>query len=154
MIILDFILWLLWAFIMMGVSENLIHKYLMHKRFFRNEKLNWIWYNHAVLHHKKDDNSHNIDLSIWNHLIIGSPLLITLFFLSPIGLSAVLLVFLHHSYIWTHAHRAIHGLEKNWLQKTKLYNKMYEHHIRHHYHTNRNFGVVHLWTDKLFRTKI
>lgn len=152
---IEFFLWLIWAYLLMGAAEYLIHKYLMHKRFFRNEKLNWIWFNHAVLHHKKGENHHNVDLSLWNHLIIGSPLLILFYFLSIPALAALLCVFAYHSYVWTHAHRAIHGLEQNWLQKTKFYQKMYEHHIYHHYHPNKNFNVVMLWPsfDKLFHTK-
>ena len=151
---IEFLIWLSFSSILMALSEYWIHRVLMHKRFFRSERLNWVWFNHAVLHHKKGDNSHNVDLSIWHHLILGGPLLILLGWFRPIGALALLLVFIHHSYIWTHAHRAIHGLENNWLQRFSFYKRMKLHHEKHHEKTNRNYGVVYMWPDRLFGTKI
>ena len=114
----------------------------------------WIFTEHAVEHHGKKRNDINIDLLPHNHIILGSPLIFGAYMISYSCLAALLCIFAFHSYTWTKVHRGIHGLEKNWLMKTKYYKKAKQHHELHHDRPGKNFGVVFLFTDRLFGTKI
>ena len=146
-----FAVWLILWYFVMSVLEYSIHRYTMHnkKRFLPD----WIFFDHAILHHKNGRNDINIDLPIYNHLIVGFPLIVGAYMISYSSLSALLCIFAFHSYTWTKVHRGIHGLEKNWLMKTKYYKKAKEHHELHHDRPGKNFGVVFLFTDRLFGTK-
>ena len=150
---ISFLAWLTVWTIVMALAEYLIHKHTMHRR--KMWLPNWIWKDHAVEHHKNERNDMNIDLPIWNHLIIGSPLIVGAFFVGLPCLLALLSVFVFHSYTWTKIHRGIHDLEKNWIMKCfpGYYKKAKEHHELHHRRPAKNFGVVYLFTDYIFRTK-
>jgi sterol desaturase/sphingolipid hydroxylase (fatty acid hydroxylase superfamily) len=115
---------------------------------------NWVWKDHAIEHHKNERNDLNIDLPLYNHLIVGSPVILASTFIGLPCLLALLTVFAFHSYTWTKIHRGIHELEQNWLMKTNFYKKAKRHHELHHKRPGKNFGVVFLFTDSLFRTKI
>lgn len=138
--------------LVMAIMEYMIHKHTMHRR--KMWLPEWIWKDHAVEHHKHERNDLNIDLPIHNHLIVGSPLIVGAYFVGLPCLLALLLVFVFHSYTWTKIHRGIHGLEENWLMKTKYYERAKEHHELHHHRPGKNFGVVFMFTDHLFRTKL
>lgn len=139
----------------MGLAEYFIHKKFMHTRFFKKDgKLDWIFKDHAIEHHKNERYDINIDLPMTFHLIIGAPLLIALFFISKIGLIIMLLVMLHHSIVWSKIHRLAHDLEDNIFKYYPNYSKLKEHHLKHHDYPNKNYGVVYTWTDKFFGTKI
>lgn len=149
---LEFFMWLCVWFLVMAFSEYFIHKYTMHKKKWWMPK--WVFHDHAIEHHHLERNDINIDLPVYNHLLVGSPLIILSYYF--IGLPcfiALLFVFCFHSYTWTKIHRGIHNLEENWIMKTKYYEKAKDHHIKHHERPGKNFGVVFLWTDHIFGTK-
>ena len=149
---LNFSAWLaIWMFVM-AIMEYMIHKHTMHRR--KRWLPDWIWKDHAIEHHKNERNDLNIDLPIYNHLIVGSPLILTSYFIGLPCLLALLSVFVFHSYTWTKLHRGIHDLEQNWLMKTRYYKKAKIHHELHHKRPGKNFGVVFFFTDSLFRTSI
>jgi len=151
--LIQFFLWLAWSILAMGAAEYLIHKYTMHKKVWFLPK--WIYQEHAVEHHGKHRYDINVDLPFTNHLVIGSPVFILLGIYSLPGLLAWTLVTLHHSIYWTKLHRASHDLESNWtehLPTEPYYIKKRKHHLLHHVHPNKNFGVVYAWNDKLFGT--
>jgi sterol desaturase/sphingolipid hydroxylase (fatty acid hydroxylase superfamily) len=142
------------SYLVMAVAEYVLHRYTMHKRFFPKGWFDDVFENHAILHHKEDRLDLNIDLPIWYHLILSSPVIIALYFLSIPAMLGWLTIMVYHSWLWTHAHRAIHGLEHNWLEKTEFYRQMKDHHEAHHDHPNRNFGVCFFWVDELMGTKL
>ena len=144
--------WLVVWFFIMAVIEYAIHRWTMHKH--RRWLPSQIFSEHAVEHHGKQRNDINIDLPLYNHLIVGSPLLLGAYCISDLCLVALLCIFIFHSYTWTKVHRAIHGLEINWIMKTKYYKMAKIHHELHHDRPSKNFGVVFLFTDYFFRTKI
>ncbi len=145
---------LILSYLVMSVAEWYIHKHMMHHRFFPRKWFDDVFENHAILHHKHERTDLNIDLPVYYHLVLSSPLIILLFFLSIPTLLGWLCIIVYHSLLWTHAHRAIHGLEHNWLEKTEFYKQMKNHHELHHYQPNKNFGVVFFWVDRLMGTKI
>ncbi len=154
---IEFVLWLTLAYFLMGLAEYVIHRRLMHKRVRKTGYLNDIWFDHAILHHREDDNTQNIDLSVWHHLIIGSPLLAFLAWFNPIALVATLVVFYYHSWMWTSCHRAIHNVKRHWIERTPIYRIIKRHHEGHHEHPNKNFNVVMVWPfsfDRIFGTKV
>lgn len=151
---IEFILWLVAFYILMSLAEYTLHRYTMHQRFFKHKKLAWIFEDHHISHHKHDDYTKNIDLPMWYHLVLSSPMIAILLIYSWIGLSAWLCIAFYHSYLWTKAHRAIHGLEDNWMTKWLFYYQIRDHHIKHHSHVNKNYGVCFFWCDRLFGTKI
>jgi len=145
-------MWLAIWMTVMALAEYSIHRWTMHRWVKWLPK--FIFWDHAIEHHKHKRNDLNIDLPIYYHLIIGSPLIILSCFMGLPSLIAVLLVFCFHSYTWTKLHRGIHDLEQNWLMKTKYYEKAKDHHIKHHHRPGKNFGVVFLFTDSIFGTKV
>ena len=149
---LNFSAWLAVWMLFMALMEYLIHRYTMHRK--RWWLPNWVWKDHAIEHHKNERNDLNIDLPLYNHLIVGSPAILASTFIGLPCLLALLTVFAFHSYTWTKIHRGIHELEQNWLMKTNFYKKAKRHHELHHKRPGKNFGVVFLFTDSLFRTKI
>ncbi len=148
----NFSAWLLAWMLFMALTEYSVHRYTMHRK--RWWLPSWVWKDHAIEHHKNERNDLNIDLPLYNHLIVGSPLILASVFIGLPCLLALLSVFVFHSYTWTKIHRGIHGLEQNWLMKTNFYKKAKTHHELHHKRPGKNFGVVFLFTDSLFRTKI
>jgi len=144
--------WLIVWFFVMAILEYAIHRWTMHKR------IQWlpnaVFSEHAVEHHGKQRNDINIDLPLHNHIIVGSPLLIGAACVSDLCFVALMCIFAFHSYTWTKVHRAIHGLETNWIMKTRYYKMAKAHHELHHDRPSKNFGVVFLFTDNFFRTKI
>jgi hypothetical protein len=151
---IEFLLWLITFYIFMSVAEYVIHRYSMHRRFFPRGWFDGVFEEHAILHHKHGRNDLNIDLPVRNHIFLSSPMIVALAIWAPIGLVAWLCIAFYHSYLWTHAHRAIHGLEFNWLLEHDFFWKMQAHHEKHHEHPNKNFGVCFFWVDRLMGTKI
>ena len=152
MFIVQLFMWLLIWMLVMAFAEYTIHRWTMHRKKWWLP--NWIFNDHAIEHHHHERNDLNIDLPIYNHLLIGSPLIILSYFIGLPCLIAVLSVFCFHSYTWTKIHRGIHDLEENWIMKTKYYEKAKDHHINHHHRPGKNFGVVFLFTDSVFGTKV
>lgn len=149
-----FVLFCLSCPIMMAFAEYFIHKYVMHKRFFKSKRLAWIFEEHHIEHHKHHRYDINVDLPIYFHLIISSPFLLLLALFYPIGLIPFVLTLVHHSIYWTKLHRAAHDLEHNWTEKLGNFERMKQHHLFHHDAPSKNFGVVYPWTDKFFGTSL
>ena len=147
-----FLEWLIVWFFVMAILEYAIHRWAMHK--IVPWLPDWIFSEHAVEHHAKKRNDINIDLPLHNHIIVGSPLLLWAFSISDECFVALMCIFMFHSYTWTKIHRGIHGLETNWIMKTNFYKLAKHHHELHHNRPSKNFGVVFLFTDNFFRTKI
>jgi hypothetical protein len=150
----SFFLWLITFYIFMAVAEYVIHRYSMHKRLFPKGWFDAVFEEHAILHHKHGRNDLNIDLPVRNHVLLSLPLIIALAIYAPVGLLAWSIIICYHSYLWTKAHRMIHGLEYNWMAKWGFYHDIREHHEKHHEHPNRNFGVCFFFVDRLMGTKI
>ena len=150
--LLSFFAWLAIWVMVTAIMEYLIHRHAMHKR--RWWLPNWVFQDHTIEHHINDRKDTNIDLPVHYHLIIGSPLIAWACFMGRPCLLALLGVFMFHSYVWTKVHRGIHGLEQNWLMRTKYYKRAKKHHELHHQSWGKNFGIVFPFTDILFRTKI
>jgi hypothetical protein len=138
----------------MAAAEYTIHRWSMHKRFFPKGWFDDVFEEHAILHHKHGRNDLNIDLPVTTHILLSFPIIVGLAICAPIGLLAWFCIIHYHSFLWTHAHRAIHGLEHNWLENTNFYRQIKNHHEKHHDHPNRNFGVCFFFMDKLLGTKI
>ena len=152
MLFLEIFIWLIVWMLFMAFTEYLIHRHTMHKR---NSWLpSWIFHDHSIEHHHMERNDINIDLPLYFHILVGSPLIIASYFISLPCLLTLLAVFMYHSYVWTKLHRGIHDLENNWLMKTNYFKRAKRHHELHHERPGKNFGVVFLWTDSLFRTKL
>jgi len=149
----SFCLWLLIWYLVMAFAEYLIHKHTMHKR--KRWLPFWVFKHHAIDHHRDDRHDLNIDLPVYMHLLTGSPLIAASYLLFGwVSTIPLLITFCYHSYVWTHMHRAIHDLENHWITKTKYYKRAKSHHLGHHDKPTKNFGVVFLWTDYLFGTKL
>ena len=151
---ISYFIWFTAWTLVMALGEYFIHRYTMHRKIKILPK--WIFEHHAIEHHKNERNDMNIDLPVWNHLIIGSPLIVGAFFVGLPCLLALLSVFVFHSYTWTKIHRGIHNLETNWIMKRFpwYYGCAKKHHELHHHRPGKNFGVVYLFTDYIFRTKM
>lgn len=147
-----FLLWLFVWFFVMAFLEYAIHRWTMHKH--KKWLPSWIFSEHAIEHHRQQRNDINIDLPLYNHIIVGSPLIAGAYCVSSSCLIALMCIFVFHSYTWTKVHRAIHELETNWIMKTNYYKRAKFHHELHHSRPSKNFGVVFLFTDNFFRTKI
>tara|TARA_Y100001973_G_C5048342_1_gene256336 strand:+ start:238 stop:699 length:462 start_codon:yes stop_codon:yes gene_type:complete len=151
--IYELLLWFVIWYLVMAFAEYLIHKHTMHKR--KRWLPFWIFKHHAIDHHRDDRQDLNIDLPVYMHLMIGSPLIVASYLLFGwVSTVPLLATFFYHSYVWTHMHRAIHDLENHWITKTRYYKRAKKHHLDHHDKPTKNFGVVFLWTDYIFRTKI
>lgn len=150
---ISYFVYLVIFYIVMVIGEYWIHKMLMHKPVLARSKwFSWIFTDHAIEHHKNERLDMNIDMPIHHHLIAGSPLLLGSFFLGWSAIAALLTIFIWHSYFWTKLHRAIHGLEDNWIGRSWFYPAFRDQHINHHKNPTTNYGVTALWTDRLFGT--
>lgn len=147
-----FLLFCLLCPVLMALSEYFIHRYVMHKRFFKSKRLAWIFEEHHIEHHKNHRYDINVDLPLHFHLIVSSPFIAFLIYFYPLGLIPFLITIIHHSIYWTKLHRAAHELEHNWTENLGNFNRMKEHHLYHHEAPSKNFGVVYPITDKIFRT--
>ena len=148
----EILAWLtIWYFVM-AFAEYLIHRYAMHKKLVIIPE--WIWKHHAIYHHRDNRHDLNIDLPFYIHLILGSPLILASTYFGLTSTLCLLAIFYYHSYVWTHMHRAIHDIKDHWITKTEYYHKAKDHHLKHHRRPSKNFGVVFLWTDYIFKTKI
>ncbi len=151
-ILLHIFEWFIVFNVMMAFAEYFIHRYLMHRQVLNFRGLKWVFEEHAIDHHFHGRNNKNIDLPVYYHLIIGSPLIIFLALVDPVALVPLMIVFWMHSYLWTKIHRATHGLESNWISQTRWYKTFENHHLMHHKYPGKNFGVVYIFMDYVFGT--
>lgn len=135
----------------MAFAEYFIHRWTMHRKCW------WlpgsVFNEHSIEHHHKERNDINIDLSVFNHFLIGSPLIIATILLGWWAcLAGLIATFFFHSYAWTKLHRAIHELEDNWVGRSWFFKYFKKHHEDHHKRPGRNFAVVYIFTDYIFGT--
>ncbi len=149
----NMLLWLPVWIIVMAVTEYTIHRWIMHR------KRIWVpasvFDDHVIEHHNNQRTDINIDLPVYNHLVIGSPLLVASYLMGGwASFVALIVIFCFHSYAWTKMHRGMHGIEQNWMMKTGFYWRAKLHHLLHNKRPGKNFGIVFLFVDTLFRTKV
>ncbi len=113
-------------------------------------------------HHLGDNGSEFVDMPLINCLLITSPIFLMLAAwglvvgpLSAVVMPSVALAAwsIVYSYLWTCIHRAIHGTEQNWFQRSgRIFRFFRNHHLKHHVHAKMNYGTVFPMTDYLFFT--
>ena len=71
-----------------------------------------------------------------------------------IPMAALLAWALLYAWLWTRIHRAIHGVEHNWFERSGIVFRFFStHHLKHHRTAGVNFGAVFPWTDLVFGTR-
>jgi hypothetical protein len=159
--LLTFILWFaIWA-PLVAMLEYGVHRWIMHKaNQLLDPKLDHLKSHRA--HHKGANESEFVDTPLKDCVLLTSPafILLTVWGLAIGPFSAVLIPaaallawsFLY-TYLWTRIHRAIHGIEANWFQRSgRLFQFFRDHHFKHHVDAKVNYGAVFPWTDYLFLT--
>lgn len=159
--LLTFILWFaIWA-PLVAMLEYGVHRWILHKaNQLLDPKLDHLKSHGA--HHKGALESEFVDTPLKDCVLLTSPafILLTVWGLAIGPFSAVLIPaaallawsFLY-TYLWTRIHRAIHGIEANWFQRSgRLFQFFRDHHFKHHVDANVNYGAVFPWTDYLFLT--
>lgn len=158
------VLGLLWkipvVIIFVAINEWWVHRYLMHRKV---RGLEWIYNQHHMGHHVQGHNELRpyIDLhwsDYWAAIILSIIPVVRICLGDMEGVSGLIAiggVCFCHWYLWNHFHRNIHELEgkENWTRHLPGYKWIRQHHIDHHNHTNRNFGVVFPWIDIVMRTR-
>jgi fatty acid hydroxylase family protein len=159
--LITLILWLaIWA-PLVAVLEYGVHRWIMHKgNHLLDPTLDHLKSHGA--HHKGANEGEFVDAPLKDCLSLTSPvfILLTLWGLAVGPFSAVVIPaaallawsFLY-AYLWTRVHRAIHGIEANWFQRTgPVFQFFRDHHFKHHGNAKVNYGAVFPWTDYLFLT--
>lgn len=165
----EFLIHLLWklpvAFIGFSVGEWAIHKYLLHGRWVYNHipMLRYIYEHHTIEHHAEGQNETypHINLSLidyWFAWLLVTVGLTRYFYFGYIdglaGAVACIVVAISHMLLWNTLHHDIHELGKpGWITKMPGYSAFKSHHLGHHDHVNRNYGVVFIWIDRVMGTK-
>ena len=159
--LLTFILWFaIWA-PLVAMLEYGVHRWILHEaNQLLDPKLDHLKSHRA--HHKGSNESEFVDAPLKDCVLLTSPafILLTVWGLAIGQFSAVLIPaaallawsFLY-TYLWTRIHRAVHGVEANWFQRSgHLFQFFRDHHFKHHVDANVNYGAVFPWTDYLFLT--
>ena len=155
-LLFDFLWRLVFFYFAVGIGEYVAHRWVMHKRWS-----GWMSYNHHDQGHHEQQLDHpvivHVDLPIWIHLIVCSPLIAFQIYAGRwIGLAALICVLCWHSYVWSKMHRQMHKIENNWTRKLPSYKAFEKHHQGHHQDKRTNFSVLYLrpfpWIDWIFRT--
>jgi hypothetical protein len=159
--LLTFILWFaIWA-PLVAMLEYGVHRWIMHKaNQLLDPKLDHLKSHRA--HHKGANESEFVDAPLKDCVLLTSPafILLTVWGLAIGPFSAVLIPAAallawssFYTYLWTRIHRAIHGIEANWFQRSgRLFQFFRDHHFKHHVDAKVNYGAVFPWTDYLFLT--
>lgn len=166
-ILLNFAVALPFTLFFMCIAEYAAHRWVMHWE-WKHKWLRWLnrfsFDHHDGEHHRKNMDHPvwlHIDLLVRYHLFATTPLWLIQFYRISHGelwifgrFVALMVVLFGHSYVWSKLHRQMHGIENNWTGKLWCYEKLYAHHMLHHEQSNRNYSVLSMWTDRLFRTAI
>jgi fatty acid hydroxylase family protein len=159
--LLTFILWFaIWA-PLVAMLEYGVHRWIMHKaNQLLDPKLDHLKSHGA--HHEGANDAEFVDTPLQDCVLLTSPafILLTVWGLAIGPFSAVVIPaaallawsFLY-TYLWTRIHRAIHGIEANWFQRSgRVFRFFRDHHFKHHVNAKVNYGAVFPWTDYLFLT--
>jgi sterol desaturase/sphingolipid hydroxylase (fatty acid hydroxylase superfamily) len=159
--LLAFILWfVMWA-PLVALLEYGTHRWIMHKgNRILDPKLEYLKYHRA--HHRGANDDDFVDVPLKDCLLLTSPFF---FLLAVWGLAigspaavaipatALLAWCFFYTCLWARVHRAIHGIEMNWFQRSGSVFRFYrDRHLQHHVNAKVNYGTLFPWTDYLFFT--
>lgn len=160
-----FLISLLWklppCIVAMSFGEWAVHRFVLHGHWLaRFKSTAYIYRQHHIEHHGRGRNEiiPHIHLRLRDYWLAAPFIAIGLTrfaFGSVEGLAgavALLSVCVGHMILWNALHRAIHGLDRNWVTRLPGYAMFARHHIGHHRNPRRNFGVVCIWTDRWMGT--
>ena len=159
--LLGFLVWFLIWMPLIALLEYATHRWIMHTaNRLLDPKLRQLKA-HGT-HHQGTNEEEFVDMPWRNCLLLVSPLLLLLVgwgvavgSLSSVVIpcAALLSWTILYTYLWTRIHRAIHGVETNWFQRSGfLFRFFRDHHLRHHVHATVNYGTVFPWMDYLLFT--
>jgi len=143
------------AHLMGSFLQSMLHRWLGHRvggRFFQRR--------HVLDHHRTYSASHLVsseysaaERSLTPYYAVPAVVLIALLravlslapFLS--FTTTILISFVAHAYIHKHYH-----LRHTWLERSRWFRRHRDLHYVHHRDARRNYGVIHLFWDRLFGT--
>ncbi len=145
----------------MALLEYGTHRWIMHKaNRLLDPKLEHLK-SHGT-HHKGSNDHEYVDMPLKSCLLLTSPAFILMavwglavgpFSAVVVPAAALLAWSFFYTYLWTRIHRAIHGIETNWFQRSGFVFCFFrDHHLKHHNNARVNYGTVFPWTDYLFFT--
>ena len=171
---------IVFLFFVFSIMEHQMHVWILHTKGF----LKFPYRKHHVEHHgqKKNVFRSHIDLDLSDYFIFIAILPWLLYrsvYVNPYGWVGIGLTFfacLAHKYTWDSLHRAFHRehdhlfspsqllsatkvdrgerLQDTWMTRQWWFPIYEKHHLLHHAYPNKNYSVVFIWTDRLFRTKL
>lgn len=158
---LVFMLWFLIWLPMVALLEYAAHRWIMHRaNRWLDPKLGQLKAHGS--HHQGSNDSELVDMPLLNCLLLSSPAFLALgvycIAVGPISSvvipAAALLTWCGiYTYLWTRIHRAIHGVERNWVVRLgPVFRFLRRHHLTHHHHATVNYGTVFPWMDYVFFT--
>lgn len=142
-----------------AVAEWAVHYIAMHRRL---PLLGFIYRAHHIEHHANGLNTDwHIDLTFRDYLITTPFLAVSCYriYLGHAGgwsgAISIITMAVCHCYLWNSLHRNIHEIKgkQNWTRRLWFYPAFAKHHLDHHKRPFTNYGVVFLFTDRLFGTK-
>jgi hypothetical protein len=156
------LLWLVALTPFVALVEYSAHRWIMHKP---NRWLDRKGEQHEAhtAHHSGANGGEFVDIPLRNCLLLATPVLLTLAvwvlatgsWRAVVAPCAAMLAWCFlYSFLWTRLHRAIHGVERNWLARGgPVFRFFRNHHLRHHANARVNYGTLFPWTDYLFFTR-
>ena len=148
---MEWVAWLVACLMVIQLAEHQLHLRVMHKK-------TWFvsaWHRHVVEHHGKKRTDINVDMPFSIPQMAAVPVYIVLaIFGQWLVMGIVFALLLFYSYVWTKLHRAMHGLEDNWLGRSRGFGYWCDHHLAHHNHPSKNLATVFPWMDALLGTKV
>jgi len=159
--LLAFMLWFVMWTPLVALLEYGTHRWIMHRgNRILDPKLDHLKAHGA--HHRGANDHEFVDAPLKDCLLVASPAFFLLavwgiaidpFFTVVIPGAALLAWTFLYTYLWTCIHRAVHGIEANWFQRSGRVLRFYrDRHLKHHVNGRVNFGAVFPWTDYLFFT--
>ena len=159
--LLGFLAWFLIWMPLVALLEYATHRWIMHMaNRLLDPKLSQL-HAHGT-HHEGGNGQEFVDMPWRNCLLLASPFFVLL---RRLGIGrgfhferrdsrrALLSWTIIYTYLWTRIHRAIHGVENNWVRRNRrVYRFFRDHHLRHHVNDSVNYGTVFPWTDYVFFT--
>lgn len=155
---LEFVVWFLIWLPVVAFLEYATHRWIMHMaNRLLDPRLSQLRAHGK--HHQGTNEAEVVDMPWRNCLLLVSPFLLLLAgwgvatgsLLTVVMPAAALLTWtILYTYLWTRLHRAIHGVEQNWLARSGfVFRFLRDHHLQHHDHATVNYGTVFPFTDYL-----
>ncbi|MEQ8789343.1 MAG: sterol desaturase family protein [Pirellulaceae bacterium] len=159
--LLGCLLWLVALTPFVALVEYGAHRWIMHKPNHWLDRKGVQLEAHTA-HHGGANGGEFVDIPLRNCLLLATPVLLTLAvwglatgsWRAVVAPTAAMLAWCFlYSFLWSHLHRAIHGVEHNWLARGgPVFRFFRNHHLRHHVNAGVNYGTLFPWTDYLFFT--